>query len=52
LATRRPFLPSSIVNILGADGYSGEAKYEGLEEVLADGKCFRAFVWKKTNEAR
>ncbi len=28
-------LPSSIVNIVGAEGYSGVAKYEGLDEVLS-----------------
>lgn len=27
-------LPSSIVNIIGQEGYSGIAKYEGLDEVL------------------
>ncbi|MBW0178236.1 5-(carboxyamino)imidazole ribonucleotide synthase [Sediminibacterium sp.] len=27
-------LPSAIVNLLGADGYSGDAVYENLEEVL------------------
>ena len=27
-------LPSAIVNLLGADGYLGEAKYEGLDDVL------------------
>ncbi|ELR69771.1 Phosphoribosylaminoimidazole carboxylase ATPase subunit [Fulvivirga imtechensis AK7] len=27
-------LPSAMVNLLGEDGYSGTAKYEGLEEVL------------------
>ncbi|MBC7721897.1 MAG: ATP-grasp domain-containing protein, partial [Pedobacter sp.] len=27
-------LPSAIVNILGAEGFSGVAKYDGLEEVL------------------
>ena len=27
-------LPSIMVNIIGADGYNGEAKYEGLDEVL------------------
>jgi 5-(carboxyamino)imidazole ribonucleotide synthase len=35
-----PVLPSAIVNILGADGYSGEARYEGLEEVLAMDNVF------------
>lgn len=28
-------LPSAIVNILGEEGYSGPAKYEGLDEVLS-----------------
>src|SRR4029078_10318547 len=27
-------LPSILVNIVGAEGFSGEVKYEGLEEVL------------------
>jgi 5-(carboxyamino)imidazole ribonucleotide synthase len=27
--------PSAMVNLLGEEGFSGEAKYEGLEEVLA-----------------
>lgn len=34
-------LSSIMVNIIGADGYSGEVKYEGLEEVL---KIENAFV--------
>ncbi len=34
LGNTDPILPSSIVNLLGADGFSGEAKYEGLDEVL------------------
>ncbi|MEO5946877.1 MAG: 5-(carboxyamino)imidazole ribonucleotide synthase [Chitinophagaceae bacterium] len=34
-------LPSIMVNIIGAEGFSGEAKYEGLEEVL---KIENAFV--------
>ena len=34
-------LPSIMVNIIGADGHSGEVKYEGLEEVL---KIENAFV--------
>ena len=29
-------LPSIMVNIIGAEGYSGDVKYEGLEEVLED----------------
>lgn len=34
-------LPSIMVNIIGADGFSGAVKYEGLEEVL---KIENAFV--------
>ena len=33
-------LPSAIVNILGADGFSGTAIYEGLKEVLAMDNVF------------
>ena len=35
LGNTEAILPSSIVNILGEEGYSGKAKYEGLNEVLA-----------------
>jgi 5-(carboxyamino)imidazole ribonucleotide synthase len=34
LGNTAPILPSSIVNLLGAEGYTGKAKYEGLHEVL------------------
>lgn len=34
LGNTKPILPSSIVNLLGADGFSGEVKYDGLDEVL------------------
>ncbi|MFI5187573.1 MAG: 5-(carboxyamino)imidazole ribonucleotide synthase [Chitinophagales bacterium] len=34
-------LPSVMVNILGAEGYAGEVKYEGLDEIL---KMENAFV--------
>ncbi len=33
-------LPSAIVNILGADGFSGEAKYDGLDEILGMDNVF------------
>ena len=36
LGNTEAILPSSIVNILGEEGYSGPAKYEGLNEVLAN----------------
>lgn len=34
LGNTKPVIPSSIVNIIGAEGYTGEAVYDGLEEVL------------------
>ncbi|MBV9961169.1 MAG: 5-(carboxyamino)imidazole ribonucleotide synthase [Parafilimonas sp.] len=34
LGNTAAILPSAIVNVLGDDGYSGNAKYEGLNEVL------------------
>jgi len=34
LGNTAPILPSSIVNLLGEEGHSGEAVYEGLDEVL------------------
>lgn len=40
-------LPSAIVNILGADGHSGEAVYEGLEEVLKIDNAFVHLYGKK-----
>ncbi len=33
-------LPAAIVNLLGAEGHSGPAHYEGLEEVLQIENCF------------
>lgn len=41
LGNTEAILPSIMVNIIGAEGFSGEAKYEGLEEVL---KIENAFV--------
>lgn len=35
-----PILPSAIVNIIGADGYTGLAIYEGLSEVMAMDNVF------------
>jgi 5-(carboxyamino)imidazole ribonucleotide synthase len=34
LGNTSPILPSAIVNLLGSEGYTGEARYEGLTEVL------------------
>ena len=33
-------LPSAIVNILGAEGFNGKAKYDGLDEVLKMNNVF------------
>jgi 5-(carboxyamino)imidazole ribonucleotide synthase len=41
LGNTKFILPSIMVNIIGADGYTGDVKYEGLEEVL---KIENAFV--------
>jgi len=41
LGNTAAILPSIMVNIIGADGYSGTVQYEGLEEVL---KIENAFV--------
>jgi len=42
-----PILPSSIVNLLGADSYNGEAKYDGLDEVLKMDNVFVHLYGKK-----
>jgi 5-(carboxyamino)imidazole ribonucleotide synthase len=34
LGNPNEILPSAIVNLIGAEGYSGNVIYEGLEEVL------------------
>ena len=41
LGNTEAILPSIMVNIIGAEGYSGDVNYEGLEEVL---KIENAFV--------
>ncbi|MEQ1678264.1 MAG: 5-(carboxyamino)imidazole ribonucleotide synthase [Chitinophagaceae bacterium] len=40
-------LPSIMVNIIGADGYSGKVQYEGLEEVLKIEDAFVHLYGKK-----
>ncbi len=47
LGNTDPILPSAIVNILGADGYTGPAKYEGLHEVLQMDNVFVHLYGKK-----
>ncbi|MGC4099912.1 5-(carboxyamino)imidazole ribonucleotide synthase [Ferruginibacter sp.] len=40
-------LPAAIVNLLGAEGYSGEAYYEGLNEILQIDNVFVHIYGKK-----
>lgn len=40
-------LPAAIVNLLGAEGFSGEAAYDGLEEVLKMDNVFIHLYGKK-----
>ena len=35
LGSTEAIMPSAMVNLLGEDGYTGEARYEGLHEVMA-----------------
>lgn len=45
-----PILPAAIVNILGAADFSGEARYEGLLEVLQMDNVFVHLYGKKTTK--
>jgi 5-(carboxyamino)imidazole ribonucleotide synthase len=40
-------LPSIMINILGAEGYAGEVRYEGLDEVLQMENAFVHLYGKK-----
>lgn len=40
-------LPAAIVNLLGAEGFSGEAKYEGIDEILQMENVFVHLYGKK-----
>ncbi|MBO9566204.1 MAG: 5-(carboxyamino)imidazole ribonucleotide synthase [Niastella sp.] len=40
-------VPAAIVNLLGADGHSGEAKYDGLQEILQMDNVFVHIYGKK-----
>jgi 5-(carboxyamino)imidazole ribonucleotide synthase len=44
-------LPAAIVNLVGAHGYTGNAKYEGLEEVLQMDNVFVHLYGKKQTRA-
>ena len=47
LGNSNAIMPSAIVNILGEDGYSGPAKYEGLDKVLQMENVFVHLYGKK-----
>jgi 5-(carboxyamino)imidazole ribonucleotide synthase len=47
LGNTAPILPAAIVNLVGAPGFEGEAKYEGLEEVLRMENVFVHLYGKK-----
>ena len=47
LGNTDPILPAAIVNLIGAEGHTGEAKYEGLNEVLQMDNVFVHIYGKK-----
>jgi len=47
LGNPKLIMPAAIVNLVGSDGYSGEANYEGLEEVLKMDNIFVHIYGKK-----
>ena len=47
LGNTKPILPSIMVNIIGAEGFSGDVNYEGLEEVLKIDNVFVHLYGKK-----
>ena len=47
LGNTKHILPAAIVNLLGAEGYSGEAYYDGLENVLKMDNVFVHIYGKK-----
>lgn len=47
LGNTAPILPAAIVNLVGAEGHTGEAFYEGLDEVLQMDNVFVHIYGKK-----
>ena len=47
LGNTRAIMASAMVNIIGAEGFSGDVKYEGLEEVLTIDNAFVHLYGKK-----
>jgi len=50
LGNPTPILPSAIVNLIGAEGHSGEVVYEGLDEVLKMENVFVHLYGKTTTK--
>lgn len=50
LGNTDPILPAAIVNIIGEEGFSGNAVYEGLEEVLKTDNAFVHLYGKLTTK--
>jgi 5-(carboxyamino)imidazole ribonucleotide synthase len=44
-------IPAAIVNLIGAEGYSGDAIYDGLDEVLQMDNVFVHIYGKKQTRA-
>jgi len=47
LGNPKHIMPASIVNLIGSEGYSGEANYEGIDEVLKMENVFLHLYGKK-----
>jgi 5-(carboxyamino)imidazole ribonucleotide synthase len=47
LGSAKSIQHSALVNIVGEEGFSGKAKYEGLEKVLKIKNCFVHIYGKK-----
>jgi 5-(carboxyamino)imidazole ribonucleotide synthase len=47
LGNTEAILPAAIVNVLGAEGFEGDAKYQGLEEILSMDNVFVHLYGKK-----
>jgi 5-(carboxyamino)imidazole ribonucleotide synthase len=50
LGSTQQILPAAMVNIIGAEGYAGEAKYKGLENLLAISNIFVHLYGKKVTK--
>ncbi|WP_149239525.1 5-(carboxyamino)imidazole ribonucleotide synthase [Dyadobacter sp. 32] len=46
LGSTNAYGPSAMVNLLGEDGYTGPAVYEGMEQLLATNQVFPFLYWK------